>query len=51
MIDLDVYNNEYIQDLANKIKADRNLVERALFAFGLLEALARVELPNVIKLR
>lgn len=49
MIDLSVYTSEYIQNLTDEIKADRNLVERALFAFGLLEALARANLPFVFK--
>ena len=49
MISLNVYTSEYIQNLTNEIKADRNLVERALFAFGLLEALARVKLPFIFK--
>ena len=48
MIDLNIYTSEYIQNLANTIKADKNLIERSLFAFGLLEALAKVELPFIM---
>lgn len=49
MIDKSIYTQEYIQNLTDEIKADRNLVERTLFAFGLLEALSRVEMPFVFK--
>lgn len=49
MIDSNIYTKDYIQRLTDEIKADRNLVERVLFAFGLLEALVRVKLPFVFK--
>ncbi len=49
MIDQQIYTKEYIQSLTDDIKADRNLVERSLYAFGLLEALSRVKLPFIFK--
>ena len=49
MIDKTIYSSDYIQQLSNEIKADHNLIERSLFAFGLLEALARVKLPFIFK--
>lgn len=49
MIDTSIYTSYYIQNLTDAIRADRNLVERSLFAFGLLEALARVEMPFIFK--
>lgn len=49
MIDTSIYTSDYIQNLTNELRADRNLVERSLFAFGLLEALARVEMPFIFK--
>lgn len=49
MIDIGIYTKEYIQSLSDEIKADRNLVERALFAFGLLEALTIAKLPFIFK--
>jgi hypothetical protein len=38
-----------VQHLTSELKADRNLVERALFAFGLLEALEKAKLPFIFK--
>ncbi len=49
MIDQQIYTKDYIQSLTDDIKADRNLVERSLYAFGLLEALSRVKLPFIFK--
>ena len=49
MIDTSIYTSDYIQNLTDEIRADRNLVERSLFAFGLLEALARAEMPFIFK--
>ena len=49
MIDTNIYTQNYIQSLTEDIKADRNLVERCLFAFGLLEALSRVKMPFIFK--
>lgn len=49
MIDQQIYTREYIQSLTDDIKADRNLVERSLYAFSLLEALSRVKLPFIFK--
>ena len=49
MIDTSIYTSDYIQNLTDEIRADRNLVERSLFAFGLQEALARAEMPFIFK--
>ena len=49
MITRENYNIEHIMKLHESSKRDPNLIERVLFAFGLLEALRRVELPFIFK--
>ena len=43
MITRENYSVEHIMDLYKSSKRDPNLIERVLFAFGLLEALRKVE--------
>ncbi len=47
MITRENYSIEHIMKLHESSKRDPNLIERVLFAFGLLEALRRVELPFI----
>ena len=49
MINPDSFREEHIRSLHQKKKCDPALVERVIFAFGLLEALARSELPFIFK--
>ena len=49
MISKDTYSIEYINSLREKYKKDPALLERVLFAFGLLEAIARVGMPFIFK--
>lgn len=49
MITRDNYGMDHIQELRKKYKKDPNLLERVLYAFGLLEALAQVKLPFIFK--
>ena len=43
MIDKRVYDIEYIRELQTKYSSDPGLIERALYAFGLLEAIKRLQ--------
>ena len=45
MISKDTYSIEYVNRLREKYRKDPSLLERVLFAFGLLEAIARVGMP------
>ena len=49
MITKENYSTEHIMNLHESSKRDPNLIERVLFAFGLLEALRKVELPFIFK--
>ena len=49
MIDKRIYEIEYIRELRNIYGSDPGLLERALYAFGLLEAIASVGLPFCFK--
>jgi len=49
MISKKNYTKEHIDELRKNSKRDPILIERVLFAFGLLEALVRVETPFVFK--
>ncbi len=49
MISKDTYSIEYVNSLREKYKKDPSLLERVLFAFGLLEAIARVGMPFTFK--
>lgn len=49
MISKDTYTIEYVNSLREKYKKDPALLERVLFAFGLLEAIARVGMPFTFK--
>lgn len=43
------FNEEHIRELQKNSKRDPVLLERTVYAFGLLEALARVEMPFIFK--
>ena len=49
MIDKRVYEIEYIRELQKRYASDPGLIERALYAFGLLEAIKTVDLPFCFK--
>ena len=49
MIKIENFSKEHIQDLVLQSNRDPILLERTVYAFGLLEALARVEMPFVFK--
>lgn len=43
MIDKKIYDLDYIRELQARYKTDPGLLERVLYAFGLLEALVKVK--------
>lgn len=43
------FSEEYLQEIQNRSHRDPGLIERTLFAFGMLEALAKVGLPFTFK--
>ena len=49
MISKETYSIEYVNSLQEKYQKDPSLLERVLFAFGLLEAIARVGMPFTFK--
>ncbi len=49
MIDKRIYSIDYIQNLKNKYNSDPGLIERALYAFGLLEAIKSVGMSFCFK--
>lgn len=49
MITKETYTIEYVNALREKYKKDPALLERVLFAFGLLEAITRVGMPFIFK--
>lgn len=49
MIAKETYAIEHVNVLREKYKKDPFLLERVLFAFGLLEAIARVGMPFIFK--
>jgi predicted nucleotidyltransferase component of viral defense system len=49
MITKETYTIEYVNSLREKYKKDPSLLERFLFAFGLLEAITRVGMPFIFK--
>ena len=49
MITRENFTEERIRELQKKSGRDPVLLERAVYAFGLLEALAKVELPFIFK--
>ena len=49
MITRDNYSEEHIRDIQEKSKGDPGLIERTLYAFGLLEALAQVGMEFTFK--
>ncbi len=42
MLSKEIFTLEYIRELQNRYKKDPGLLERVMYAFGLLEALAQV---------
>lgn len=49
MLSKNMYTEEYIRKLYERTGNDPSLLERVIYAFGLLEAIRRVELPFVFK--
>ncbi len=49
MITKENYTIDYVNTLREKYKKDPSLLERVLFAFGLLESIARVGMPFIFK--
>lgn len=45
MLKQENFRKEHIRELQNKSRRDPALLERAVYAFGLLEALARAGMP------
>lgn len=43
------YTKDHLMDIREQTKADPSIIERTIFAFGLLEAITRVELPFISK--
>ncbi len=43
------YTSEHISDLRRKTGADPSILERTIYAFGLLEAIRKVGLPFIFK--
>ncbi|MGD1823575.1 MAG: nucleotidyl transferase AbiEii/AbiGii toxin family protein [Pleomorphochaeta sp.] len=49
MIKSDSFSYNHIQSLKNKYRLDPSLLERVVYAFGLLEALKKIDLPFIFK--
>ena len=49
MIDKKIYDLDYIRELQARYKTDPGLLERVLYAFGLLEALVKVGMKFTFK--
>ena len=43
------FTKDHIDKLQNKFKRDPAIIERTIYAFGLLEAITRVKLPFIFK--
>lgn len=43
------FTMEHIEEIKESRKVDKNILERSIYALGLLEALARVGLPFIFK--
>lgn len=49
MISKESYEEKHIRNIQEKTHRDPNLIERVIYAFGLLEALVKVDLPFIFK--
>ena len=49
MLSEKIYTKEYLRQLRNQTKADPSILERVIFAFGLLEAISKTGLPFYFK--
>lgn len=49
MLTRDNFTEKHIRELQNKSRRDPSLIEKTLYAFGLLEAITRVEMPFIFK--
>lgn len=49
MLSREIYQAEYVRSLQERYRKDPSLLERVLFAFGLLEAITRVGMPFIFK--
>ena len=49
MLSRENYTREHIDDLKKQTGADPSILERTVFAFGLLEAIRKVGMPFIFK--
>ena len=49
MLSKDNFSKEHIDELRAKYKRDPALLERTIYAFGMLEAITQVNLPFIFK--
>lgn len=49
MLSKDNFSKEHIDELRAKYKRDPALLERTIYAFGMLEAISQVNLPFILK--
>ena len=49
MISKETFTKRYIKELQSNSKRDPILIERTIYAFGLLEAIAKVNMPFIFK--
>lgn len=49
MLTKDNFTEEHIRELQNQSKCDPSILERTIFAFGLLEALTKAGMPFIFK--
>lgn len=49
MIDKSVFNKDYILELKNKYNVDPSILERSIYALGLVEALVKSQLNFIFK--
>ena len=48
MLSKDNFSKQYIDKLRTKYKRDPALIERTIYAFGMLEAITQVNLPEIL---
>ena len=49
MLSHEMYTRQYIQELRSRTGDDPGMIEKTIFAFGLLEAIQSVGLPFIFK--
>ena len=50
MLSKKIYTGEYISELRGRMGDDPLIIERSLFAFGLLEAIKSVDIGNILRI-